>query len=74
MENNIGQTKRIGLFTYTQLSVDEYEFCMDIPIKFTKKHQKEFEEYVTDIFGEESEWQITGEKCMAPKKFTAKKN
>ena len=70
---NLGQTKRIGLFTYTKLSQDEYEFSLDVPVKFTKKQKREFEGYVSDIFGEDSQFEITGEDYMAPKKFIAKK-
>ena len=73
MENNIGETKRMGLFTYTKLSENEYEMCLDVPIKLTKKRQKEFSEYVSDIFGEDSQFQIIEEECMAPKKFIIKK-
>ena len=73
MENNIGETKRMGLFTYTKLSENEYEMCLDVAIKLTKKRQKEFSEYVSDIFGEDSQFQIIEEECMAPKKFIIKK-
>lgn len=74
LKENMGEKyKRIGLFTYKQLKEDEYEFCLDVPIKFTKKQQREFKEYVTSIFGENSEFEIVGEDFMAPKKFIVKK-
>ncbi len=62
---------RIGLFTYKQIKEDEYEVGLDIPIKFTKKQQKELEGYIQDVFGEENSMvEIVGEQMTATKFFT----
>lgn len=73
MKGEIGQYNRIGLFTYKRLNENEYEFLLEIPIKFTKKQQKEFNEYVVGIFGEDSQFKIIGESFVADKKFIVKK-
>jgi len=64
---------RIGLFTYKQVKDDEYEVGLDIPIKFTKKQQKELQEYIWDVFGEDVQFEMVGEQMSATKFFTIRK-
>lgn len=67
------QFKRLGLFLYREVREDVYEVGLDVPIKFTKKHQKEIEEYVRDVFGEDSQFEMIGEETVATKKFLIQK-
>lgn len=64
---------RVGIFMYRELEDNNYEFCIDIPMKFTKKYQKEFEEYLSDIFGENAQFEGSGYENVSYRKFFAKK-
>jgi len=64
---------RVGLFKYNQLKKDEYEVGLEIPIKFTKRQQKELQEYIWGVFGEDAQFEVVGEDMTATKTFIIKK-